>query len=133
MGKCLLPIPGKWKQRWGLVWVYWFSHWFFVNLMGIRHLCWDPMFLLHDLEKPIKLTIGIPYMRIKQAHKGARHHLNACCPRDKWRICEALCDWEASHFTKPDGPLLAKETGEKYHPDLMPMLEPYMKKYGFWH
>jgi hypothetical protein len=120
-------------MKWGLCWIYWFAHWFFVNYEGFKHFCWDPWFLLHDLEKPIKLTFGVPYSKVKAAHKFRRHHLNDKKPIGQWRIPEALCDWEASHFTKPDGPLLAKETGYEYANQYMDILIPYMKEFGFWH
>jgi len=127
MVRNIFPIPGKWKSHRLLCWVYWFAHASMVNLIGIRHLCWHPRFLIHDLHKPVMITLGIPYDLVKKIHSQVPHHQ----PKTELDFREAACDWQSSGYTKPDGLLDARETLEAYHKEYEAKMLPILDKYHF--
>lgn len=120
MNKNLIPIPEHWRKHRVLCFVYWFFHWFFVNWIAFKH--YKCLFPLHDIEKPFKLLIGVPYDRVCKEHLKKSHH-----PEGKhWREVnwiETVCDWEASAYSKPNSLLNARETGKKYWPQYMHIIE----------
>lgn len=126
--KTYIPVPESWKSKWGLCWIYWFYHWIAVQYYAITKF--HKIYPFHDLDKPIKLTLGIPYCEVNRVHKLKKHH---CKNRDPetvdWK--EALCDWEASAFSKPQSPLDAIGTWFEYFRDKRKYVIPVLKKYGF--
>jgi len=123
--KTWVPIPESWRAKWGLCWFYWFFHWLAVNYQGLTKF--HKLFPLHDIDKPLKLTIGMPYNEVNAAHKLKSHH---CQHRDpekvKWE--EAICDWEASAFSKPNSQLDAIGTWFDYFKDKRDYVIPVLKK-----
>ena len=43
---------------------------------------------------------------------------------------EAIMDWECAPLTKPDKPLNARDTGEKYYPQYMEYIEEELSKFN---
>jgi len=112
--KTYVNIPDHWKSKWGLVWIYWFFHWLAVNMTAIKYF--HRIYPFHDIDKPIKVTMGIPYIEVNRAHKFAKHHVkHRMASEVRWK--EAICDWEASAFSKPQAPLNALGTWYKYFRD----------------
>lgn len=132
--KNILDIPDDWKSHRILVWIYWFSHWFFVNFEGLRHRCWSLNFLVHDLEKPVRISIfNWDYKDVKADHRNRLHHpsKNKIDSMKESDWCEALSDWEAAYWTKSDSPLNAKDTYLAYYGWAKDYIEPLLKKYKF--
>lgn len=105
---------------------YWLAHWCAVQMTAISLNVWSPRYLLHDIEKPWLMWLWKgDYKRVQQWHrKHAKHHLEYGIEHDwhkvDWEML--MVDWEASHLTKRDAPLDARETlevmieKEKYKP-----------------
>ncbi len=127
MNKNIIPIPEHWREHRLLSFVYWFAHYVAVNLVAIKH--YHKIFPLHDIEKPFKLLIGVPYSQVKKEHTLKSHHITGKTD-DQVNWIEAICDWEASGYTKPHSLLNAAETCKKYHPDKWHIVEPLLKNGG---
>jgi hypothetical protein len=41
-----------------------------------------------------------------------------------------VIDWECARITKPDKPLNARETMEKYYPEMSKFIEPVLRQYN---
>jgi len=129
MVKNLIPIPDKWRKCRFKCWFYWFPHWLAVNVIAIRHKCWHPRFLLHDIDKPCRLTfLGSPYAIVNALHKSTKGHHTFETRLDR---IEAICDWQASGYTKPDALLNARETLNAYHKDEEDLFLPILDEYKF--
>ena len=111
---------------------YWFAHWCAFNMTALNLKCWKPRFLLHDIEKPWLKLILRDYKKVQKWHRYHNaHHLEYLVKnvitknKIKADWLGMVIDWECSHFTKIDSPLLAhevmyyemKKMDEKY-PDL---------------
>lgn len=125
MVKNIIPVPEKWRKHRVLSFVYWITHWFFVNYIALKH--YHTLFPFHDIEKPFKLLIGVPYEQVSKEHLKKSHH-----PEGKkvyqvnW--IEAVCDWEASGYTKPNSTLTAREFAQKAWPQYMYIIEDVLKQ-----
>lgn len=68
----------------------------------------------HDIDK-LLLFIFIPFVGEKKINRWHRlnnkHH--AECKEHDW--IEAIIDWECARYTKPDKPLNARQTWEKFY------------------
>lgn len=125
MNKNILPIPENWRKHRILCFIYWGFHWFFVNVIAIRH--YHKIYPLHDIEKPFKLLVGYSYERVSNEHRLKSHHINNKQDNEiNW--IEAICDWEASGYTKPNSLLNAYETCKRFHPDKLHIVVPLLKK-----
>lgn len=125
MNKNYLAIPEEWRKHRILCFVYWFCHYVAVNLIAIKH--YHTVFPLHDIEKPFKLLFGVDYETVSKEHLLKSHHpQNKADNEVNW--IEAICDWEASGYTKPKSLLNAYETCKKYHPDKLHIVVPLLKK-----
>lgn len=83
---------------------------------------------LHDLDK-VFLYMVFEYKKVHDFHrKHSRHHmLKAHTHAD---YVQAVIDWECSRFTKPDKPLNARETLEKYYPEHASKILPVIQELG---
>lgn len=125
MNKNIIPIPEEWRRHRLLCFVYWFFHYIFVNYIAIKH--YHRIFPFHDIEKPWKLLFGMKYEKMNEQHLKRAHHVKGKTDNEvNW--IEAICDWEASGYSKPNSLLNAYETCKKYHPDKLHIVEPLLKK-----
>lgn len=96
----------------------------------------------HDWDK-LFLFIFFPFLGdriINQWHqKHNRHHPTFTVGKDwskqikspkKVEWTEAIIDWECARFTKPDKPLNARETMEKFYPEYRNEAEKALKELG---
>jgi hypothetical protein len=93
----------------------------------------------HDWDKLI-LFIFFPFLGekiINNFHRQVQPHhptyyeddiLFGKCPVEvDW--VEAVIDWECARITKPDKPLNARQTLEKYYPQYREFVEPILKEF----
>lgn len=78
----------------------------------------------HDLLKiPLILITGKKASKIHR--RFSRHHDKA---RTKKDYTEMIVDWECARYTKPDKPLNAVQTLEKFYPHLKEEITPILKE-----
>lgn len=84
--------------------------------------------LFHDLDKVIFYNF-FDYKAVHNFHrKHARHHeLRAHTHND---YVQMVIDWECARFTKPDKPLNARETLDKFYPKLKEKVLPIIEELG---
>lgn len=84
--------------------------------------------LFHDLDKVI-LYRFFDYKKVHNWHrKHMKHH--ALCAKSHSDIVQMVIDWECARYTKPDKPLNARETLDKYYPDLKDKVLPVIEELG---
>lgn len=82
---------------------------------------------LHDLDK-LLLYLFLPTGLAHSIHvKRSRHHERARTHED---YVQMVVDWECARFTKPDKPLNAVETMEKFYPHLKGKVKPVLLELG---
>lgn len=94
---------------------YTMKHWLAYQKTGVKLGLWKPRHLLHDLDKVIMLCLGVEVKKASRLHRSwSSHH------EDKngviTVVVDAVIDWECARLTKPDKPMNAVETAEKYYP-----------------
>lgn len=81
---------------------------------------------LHDIDK-LFLYIFYSKKKTHTIHRNhSRHHVNKA--KTKKDFIEMIIDWECARYTKPDKPLNAVETLNKFYPELKEILLPIMKE-----
>ncbi len=88
---------------------------------------------LHDIDK-LLLSIFIhsdsAYKRVHWLHrKFASHHPGSIWKKKENHYIQMIIDWQCAHLTKPDKPLLARETMYKYYPELEPIIVPLLDRF----
>lgn len=84
--------------------------------------------LFHDLDKVI-LYHFFDYKKVHNWHRNhAKHH--AKCAKTHGDYVQMVIDWECARFTKPDKPLSARETLDKYFPNLKDKVLPIIEELG---
>lgn len=82
---------------------------------------------VHDLDK-VFLLIFLPKKTVHKLHQAyVRHHVNML-KKTHSDYVEMVIDWECARFTKPDKPLTACETLEKFYPQLTDAVTPVLKE-----
>jgi len=119
---------------------YWFAHWCSFQLCALNLGIWEFKYLFHDFEKPW-LKLFWPYKKVKKWHREHnKHHLEYGLKHsfDKVDWIALMIDWECSHMSKKQAPLLARETMEyeltkekwkPYENEIRMHLEPILNKY----
>lgn len=84
--------------------------------------------LFHDLDK-VFLYVFLPYKTVHNLHRvHSRHHsIKAHTHND---YVQMVIDWECARFTKPDKPLNARETLDKFYPELKEKVSPVIEELG---
>jgi len=84
--------------------------------------------LSHDLDK-VFLKLIFDKNMVQKVHRNfSRHHEKRA--KTKTDYIQMIIDWECARFTKPDKPLNARETLNKYYPELIAMVEPLLMELG---
>lgn len=79
----------------------------------------------HDMDKIVLLKLGLSSKLVSKLHrKYSLHHQNMNFV-DK---VGSIIDWECARFTKPDKPLNAKETLNKFYSQYKTKLQPTINK-----
>lgn len=83
---------------------------------------------LHDLDK-IFMYLVMSHQAAHNIHvaHARHHHVKAHTQAD---YLEMVIDWECARYTKPDKPLNAFETLNKYYPQLRWEILPILERYG---
>lgn len=85
----------------------------------------------HDWDK-LGMYIVCPFLGTKKIGKIHRfhssHHVKNKTEEVDW--IEAVIDWECAGLTKPDKPLTARQTMEKWYPEYKEHIEPVLQKLG---
>lgn len=120
------PVIRDIKDSWAHI-PYTLKHWYRVNKIS-----WElqnKLYPLHDLDKVILYTF-CPFLgpkKIKELHiQLSKHHPKP--ERDDNDYLQAIIDWESARYTKPDKPLNARETAERFYPEYLEVLEPYFEE-----
>lgn len=84
--------------------------------------------LFHDLDKVFLYR----FFDYKKVHNWHRNHAGHHEPKAKTKadFVQMVIDWECARFTKPDKPLNARETLDKYYPHLSDKVLPIIKELG---
>lgn len=93
---------------------YWFAHWCSFQLCALNLGIWKFKYLFHDFEKPW-LKLFFPYKKVQKWHREHnKHHLEYGLKYgfNKVDWYALMIDWECSHMSKKQAPLLARETME---------------------
>ena len=93
---------------------YWFAHWCSFQLCALNLGIWKFKYLFHDFEKPW-LKLFLPYKKVQKWHREHnKHHLEYGLKYgfNKVDWYALMIDWECSHMSKKQAPLLARETME---------------------
>ena len=108
---------------------YWFMHWCAYQLTAMKLNCWHIRFLFHDIEKPL-LQIFLSHKTVSNIHrKTSRHHVEYFRHKN-YDIDGMIVDWECSSLSKSDKPLNARDTLNKYYPEMREIIEPKLKELG---
>lgn len=89
------------------------NHWFMYQKVAFQLNSWRVSFLLHDVEKMILCLIFGDKISTKIHRLISSHHDTVF--HGKFDQIAAIIDWECARFTKPDKPLNARQTWEKYY------------------
>lgn len=85
----------------------------------------------HDWDKLFMYSL-LPWLgveRINRIHRRYQsHHPRAY--KKNMDFLQAVIDWECAQYTKPDKPLNARETMEKYYPEYKEHVEPILEELG---
>lgn len=119
---------------------YWFAHWCSFQLCALNLGIWKFKYLFHDFEKPW-LKLFLPYKKVQKWHREHnKHHLEYGLKYgfNKVDWYALMIDWECSHMSKKQAPLLARETMEyelakekwkPYEKEIRSNLEPILNEY----
>ena len=119
---------------------YWFAHWCSFQLCALNLGIWKFKYLFHDFEKPW-LKLFLPYKKVQKWHREHnKHHLEYGLKYgfNKVDWYALMIDWECSHMSKKQAPLLARETMEyelskekwkPYEAEIRSNLEPILYAY----
>lgn len=73
--------------------------------------------------------IFFDYKKVHNWHRNhAKHHVK--CAKTHGDYVQMVIDWECARFTKPDKPLNARETLDKYYPNLKDKVLPIIEELG---
>lgn len=112
---------------------YTFKHWLMVLKLEKKYIGYYK-YPFHDLDK-LFMYIFVPYLGtkvIQKIHtKFANHHLRKY--KKHMNFDEAILDWESARFTKPDKPLDAWDTYQKYFTEFSNELLPIFEKFNLKH
>ncbi len=108
---------------------YWHKHWHAFQVTAMRYKCWKFRFLFHDIEKPF-LQIFLKHNTVSKLHRRiTRHHAEFIFPKYRDYLGMVI-DWECASLTKSDKQLNARQTLEKYYPELKEKIYPLINKIG---
>lgn len=84
--------------------------------------------ILHDLDK-VFLYMIFDYKSVHNWHRNhSRHHsVKAKTHSD---FVQMVVDWECARYTKPDKPLNARDTLDKFYPELKNKVLPVIQELG---
>lgn len=83
---------------------------------------------LHDLDKVV-LKLFMDKKKVHKIHrKFSRHH--EIKARTHGDYVQMVIDWECARITKPDKPLNARQTLDKYYKHLSDKVEPVLNELG---
>lgn len=104
---------------------YTLKHWVAYQQTAIKLKVWHPRHLLHDLDK-IYLYLKYDKKEVQRRHRKSRRHHVTCYKGVNY--LDAVIDWECARFTKPDKPLNAQQTLEKYYSEHSDKVIPILKQ-----
>lgn len=79
--------------------------------------------LFHDLDKLFLYPL-FEYKTVHNFHRNyTRHHNKAKTHSD---FVQMVIDWECARYTKPDKPLNARQTLDKFYPELSKIILPIL-------
>ncbi len=90
----------------------------------------------HDMDKllwlyPIALIFGQDKKWVQKKHrKNCKHHTENTGIKTRNDYIEMIIDWECARYTKPDKPMNAFQTMQKFYSDLETQLLPLLQEFG---
>lgn len=96
----------------------WFKHLIAYNQTAINLKAWKLKYIMHDIDKPV-LNLFKSNEYVKNYHRThSKHHVEYSNIMKQDYIAMVI-DWECSNITKPDKPLNAVATYNKYYKNIM--------------
>ena len=85
--------------------------------------------LMHDMDKVFMYIFSTKSKKdIHTKHRlTKKHHVNDI-PKTEKDYIQMIIDWECARFTKPDKPLNARQTLDKYYPQIKNQVLPIIEK-----
>lgn len=90
---------------------------------------------LHDLDK-ILLWYPIAFVSNKDTkwchnhhRRFSKHHVENKSKKTRKDYINMIIDWECARYTKPDKPLNAYETMQKFYPELQHIIIPLLEEF----
>lgn len=109
---------------------YWFFHWAAFQAVAYGLGVWKFRMLFHDCYKPW-LEIFFSDKQVQTWHRRwSRHHVGKGGSSKNYDLESMIVDWECARITKPHMPLNARQTMEKYYPEMSSKLTPLLNKLG---
>lgn len=81
----------------------------------------------HDMDK-MYLLLFYEKKDIEEFHRNTSSHHDNNIPKEELDYIEMVLDWESARYTKPDKPLNAYDTLNKFYPNLKDKILPILKK-----
>lgn len=100
-------------------------HWIWVNRLALRQGYFFPF---HDVLKGINILLFGDRLATKWHRRFSRHHLSPVNGDIRNKL-EAAFDWESARYTKPEKPLNAVQTWQKYYSQVD--MAPVFRKLGW--
>lgn len=85
-------------------------------------------YVYHDCDKMVMMLFHTDEELTKEHRETEKHHDHMAWSESV--LVEMMLDWESARFTKPDKPLNALGTLEKWYPEMKGRMLPVLKKYG---
>lgn len=82
----------------------------------------------HDCDKMVMMLFRTDE-EVNKYHRSTQPHHDTNTS-DEEVLTEMMLDWESARFTKPDKPLNALGTLQKWYPDMTDRMLPVLKKYN---
>lgn len=96
----------RFQEFWGTC-----RHWLWVNRLALRQGYFFPF---HDVVKGVNILLFGDRIATKLHRRFSCHHLSPVTGDIRNKL-EAAFDWESARFTKPEKPLNAVQTWQKYY------------------
>lgn len=90
---------------------------------------------LHDLDKillwyPVALVLHKDTKWCHNHHRRfSKHHVENKSKKTRKDYINMIIDWECARYTKPDKPLNAYETMQKFYPELQHVIMPLLEEF----
>lgn len=111
--------------------IYTYKHRKIVEYLAKKYKCSKELInqlQKHDMDK-MYLLLFYDKKDIEKFHRDIASHHDNELPKTKLDYIEMILDWESARYTKPDKPLNAYDTLNKYYPNLTTEILPILEEF----